>query len=261
MALRPRQLTIMACAVAFAPSAAPSAERHEAVAYIRGTDHLAYRETDWLFSRDGVAQRLTLYRCANGKPFARKEVRAVPSDIAPDFSFLDARDGYREGVQTRGRSREVYVQQNAMAPIVVHPLPPASDGVIDAGFDAFIRAHWRDFSSGQSRRIPFLVPDHFKFFDFRIGATADGTRDGRPVRELKMALKAWYGFALPSIELAYDPAGRRLEEYQGIGTIRDGSGHNQNVRIEFPSDGRHELVSDDEVQRAAALPLSASCRS
>jgi hypothetical protein len=261
MTQRVRQLPIIACAIVFSPSAAPAAERHEGLAYVRGTDHLAYRETDWLFTRDGVAQRLTLYRCADGKPFARKEVRASPTDIAPDFEFLHARDGYREGVHSQGGSREIFVQQNAKAPIVVHPLPPDSDGVIDAGFDAFIRAHWRDFSAGQSRRIPFLLPDHFKFVDFRIADAADGTLDGRPVRELKMTLKAWYGFALPSIDLAYDPGGRRLEEYQGIGNIRDDSGHNQNVRIEFPSDAHQELVSDDEVERAAALPLSASCRS
>jgi hypothetical protein len=174
---------------------------------------------------------------------------------------LDARDGYREGVRTQGGSRQIFVQQNARAPLVVRPLPPDADGVIDAGFDAFIRARWRDFSAGQSRRIPFLVPDHFKFMDFRIAESADGTLAGRPVRELKMSLNAWYGFALPSIDLAYDPDGQRLQEYQGIGTIRDGFGKNQNVRIEFPADARREPVSDEEIERAAALPLSASCRS
>jgi len=176
----------MACAVAFAPSAAPSAERHEA-SLTSAYRHLAYRETDWLFSRDGVAQRLTLYRCANGKPFAGRKSRR-PERHRPDFSFLDARDGYREGVQTRGRSREVYVQQNAMAPIV-YTLPPASDGVIDAGFDAFIPPIGGLFERTIAAN-PVSRAGSLQVFRFRIGATADGTRDGRPVRELKMALKA-----------------------------------------------------------------------
>jgi hypothetical protein len=260
MPVRLRQLLIIACAVAVTPLPAWAAERYEGLAYVRGTDRLAYRETDWLFTRDGVSQRLTLYRCADGQPFARKQVRDTPSGIAPDFEFVDGRDGYRVGVRTRAGSRQIFVQQNARAPTVVRPLPSDADGVIDAGFDAFIRARWGEFSAGRSTRIPFLVPDDFKYINFRIAQTANGTLAGRPVKELKMTLNAWYGFALPSIDVSYDPGGHRLEEYQGIGYIRDGSGHNQNVRIEFPADARHESVSDDEIDRAAALPLSTSCR-
>ena len=36
----------------------------------------------------------------------------APSDIAPDIEWLDARFGYREGVRTRGRRREVFVQES-----------------------------------------------------------------------------------------------------------------------------------------------------
>jgi hypothetical protein len=261
MVKRGGQLGKFACAVGFALSVphVQAAERYEGIAYVRGTDRLAYRETDWLFTRDGVARRLTLYRCADGRPFARKEVRDDPSVTAPDFEFRDGRDGYREGVRTAGGARHIFVQPNANAPTVEHPLPADSGGIIDAGFDAFIRAHWEELAAGQATRIPFLVPDRFKFLDFRIAGRADGKLDGHPVRELKMTLGAWYGFALPSIELAYDLTDRRLEEYQGIGIIRDDSGHNQNVRIEFPSGTRHDHVPDDEVDRAAAEPLSASC--
>jgi hypothetical protein len=260
MVARPRLPTIIACAIGCALSTARAAERYEGTAFLRSTDHLAYRETDWLYTRDGVGQRLTLYRCPDGRPFARKVVHDAPNGIAPDFEFSDGRDGYREGVETRDGSRHIFVRQNATAPTVMHPLPPETEGVIDAGFDAFIRAHWRDLAAGQSRRLPFLVPDRFKYIYFRIAGTTTGTLGGRPIRELKMTLSAWYGFALPSIEVAYDPQGQRLEEYQGIGIIRDDSGHNQDVRIEFPSGARHDMVSDDEIRRASAEPLSANCR-
>jgi hypothetical protein len=204
-----RRFCIMACAIACTLAAAAAAERDEGIAYLRGTDRVAYRETDWLFTRNGVEQRLTVYRCTDGTPFARKEVHAAPNGVAPDFEFQDARDGYREGVRTDGGQRQIFVQQNAGAPTVVRPLPNNSRGVIDAGFDAFIHAHWQDLAEGASKRIPFLVPDRFKFMDFRIAGTSSGTFDGRPVRELKMTLAAWYGFALPSIELGYDHS-RRL---------------------------------------------------
>jgi hypothetical protein len=70
-----RHYCIIACAIACTLSAAEAAERYEGVAYFRGTDHLAYRETDWLFMRDGV------------------------------------------GVRTEAGTRQIFVQQNAGAPM------------------------------------------------------------------------------------------------------------------------------------------------
>lgn len=250
----------LALALAAAAAAAPAAERYEGLAYHRGTDRLAYRETDWLFTRDGIAQRLVLYQCPDGAPFARKWVRDAPSEVAPDFEFDDARDGYREGVRTAQGARQIFVKDGAQARLTVHPLPAQAGGVIDAGFDAYVRSHWRDLAAGDAERIPFLIPDRFKYLEFRIAGARDGVIDGRPVRLLKMSLAAWYGFALPSIELAYDRQGRHLQQYQGIGTIRDASGRNEDVRIEFPADARHEGVPDEEVDRAARMPLAAACR-
>lgn len=92
-----------------------------------------------------------------------------------------------------------------------------------------------------------------------VSPARDAVLDGRPVRRLDMTLSAWYGFMVPSIDLAYDPQGRYLEEYQGIGTIRDRSGRGQDVRIEFPSKARRAPVPDQEIERAAAEPLAAGC--
>ncbi|MDE2449850.1 MAG: hypothetical protein KGO22_12815 [Gammaproteobacteria bacterium] len=74
-----------------------------------------------------------------------------------------------------------------------------------------------------------------------------------------MGVDAWYGLALPSIDLVYDWRDRRLLEYAGIGNIRDGHGRNENVRIEFPDRARSSHVSPDEIRRAAARPLTGRC--
>jgi hypothetical protein len=248
----------VALAVA-ASRGAHAAERYEGMAYARGTERLAYRETDWLFVREGVRHRLTLYRCADGTPFARKEVADDPSAIAPNFEFIDGRDGYREGVRTQGGSREIFVQHNARAPVEVRPLPAEPAGVIDAGFDAFIRAHWHELADGRSRRIPFLIPDRFGYLNFRIEGTSSDIYEGRPARELKMTLAAWYGFALSSIELVYDASGQRLEQYRGIGTVRDAAGRHQDVRIEFPASAHRDAVPEGEIDRAAAESLGNAC--
>jgi hypothetical protein len=238
---------------------ASAADRYEGIAYVRGTDRVAYRETDWLFERSGVAERLTLYRCPGGAPFARKHVRDVPSATAPDFDFEDARDGYREGVRGDGGARQIFVQESAHAPLVVKPLPARPGAVLDAGFDAYVRAHWRELSAGDALRFPFLIPSHFDYLELKISSSHDAVVDGRPVRQLRMGLAAWYGFAIPSIALTYDRDGHRLQEFQGIGTVRDAAGHNQNVRIVFPDADYHSGVPEDEVDRAAAQPLATEC--
>jgi hypothetical protein len=247
-------------AILSAVATAAGAERYEGVAYARGTDHVVFRETDWLLVRDGITQRLVLYRCAGGQPFGRKWVRNVPSAVAPDFDFLDGRDGYREGVRTVNGAREIFVRENEQAALRVRALPSDPNAVLDAGFDAFVRLHWRELSAGESRRIPFLIPSRFEFLDFKISSARDALVEARPVRLLKMGLAAWYAFALPAIELTYDRGGRRLEEFQGVSTIRNASGHNQDVRIVFPVEDDHVGVPEDEVDAAANEVLTSACR-
>ena len=220
---------------------------------------MLYRETHWLFEQGGVAQHVVLYRCPGGEAFARKRLKASPDEPAPDFEFHDARDGYREGVRTGGTGREVFVQTGAGASLQSRPLPSAPGAVIDAGFDAFVRTRWAALSAGQSLTVPFLIPSRFEHWRFSIAEARDGVVDGQPVRRLRMKVAAWYGFALPGIDLAYTPDGRRLVEFQGIGTVRDRQGRHLDVRIVFPPALRGALVPDGEAAAALAQPLVARC--
>jgi hypothetical protein len=241
-----------------APATLSAAERYEGTAYVRGTDRIAYRETHWLFDRDGTRQRLVLYRCADGTPFARKWLREVPSAIAPDFDYEDARDGYREGVRTEQGERLVFVRENAHAALETRPLPASADGVLDAGFDAFVREHWQDLAAGRAPHLDFLIPSRFEYLSFSLSAVHDTTLDGEPAREVKMRLARWYGFAVPSVDLTYDRAGR-LMEFDGVGNVRDAAGKAQNVRIVFPAEAMRSDVPQSEVARAAAEPLASRC--
>jgi hypothetical protein len=254
-------LSLLALCALVAAASAPAAERYEGTAYVRGTNRVAYRETDWLFQRDGIEQRLVLYRCPGGAPFARKWVRDVPNAIAPDFDFLDARTGYREGVRTDHGARQIFLQENAHAPLETRPLPAQPDGVLDAGFDAYVRQHWQELTTGNVDRIEFLIPSRFEYIGLKLSGSREASYEGAPARQLRMGLSAWYGFAVPAIELTYDPNGRRLEEFEGLGTIRNAAGHNQNVRIEFPAKADLSDVPDAEVDRAAATALVSSCGS
>jgi hypothetical protein len=241
-------------------ASAHARERYEGLAYAPQGSTLLYSETHWLYEQAGVQEHLVLYRCPDGSPFARKRLRSQPGAQAPDFDFLDARDGYREGVRTAaGGAREVFVQARGDARLDARPLPTAPGAVIDAGFDAFVRGQWAALSSGGALSVPFLVPSRFEYWRFRIADARDDTFNGEPVRWLRMRLDAWYGFAAPNIALAYEPDGRRLVAFQGIGTIRDRQGRHLDVRIEFPSSRRQAMVTAEDMAAALTRPLVSQC--
>ena len=121
----------------------------QALAHDRDTGTLRYRESHWLYREGGVARRLVLYQCPDGRAFARKTVREGAAAQAPDFDFEDGRDGYREGVRSTPTGRLVYVRERAGAPVRERQLELPANVVIDAGFDASVRRRWRDLAAGR----------------------------------------------------------------------------------------------------------------
>jgi len=230
-------------------------ERYEGVAYAPDSKRVLYRETHWRYSQGGVDRRLVLYRCPRGEAFARKVVTDSPSATAPDFDFVDARDGYEEGASTRQGKRYVYTRKNAAATRKETALPERTGAIIDAGFDAMIRMRWDALSTNKPLAAPFLLPSRASFLDFRIEPLKQAN-DAASERRLRMVLDTWYGFAIPPIELRYAVADRRLLEFRGIATIRDSAGRYQNVRIEFAPPAKSD---DAERQAAQTQALANRC--
>ena len=217
------------------PIAACAQQRHEGVARTPDGTAVAYRESHWIY-RDGAAPaRLVLYRCPGGAAFARKTVREGADPTAPDFDFIDARTGYREGVRTRGAEREVFWQESAASRMATRRIQLGKGTVVDAGFDAWVRSRWAGLAGGAGQVAPFLVPSRLRAYDVRVAPAGEAVEAGRPVRRLRMRLAAWFGFALPDVVLTYDARDRRLLRYEGLGVVRDAKGRPMPVRIDFPS--------------------------
>lgn len=245
--------------VLFGTSRASAAQRYEGLAYASDGDRLLYREIHWRDSEAGVVQHLVLYRCPDGKAFARKRLRESPSATAPDFDFIDGRDDYREGVRTRAGRREVYVQKSRDAPLQAKAITVAADAVIDAGFDAAVRKRWQELANGAGITIPFLLPSRFAFLPLQLATSKRDRIDGEAVQRLRMSVARWYGFALPAIDLAYALDDHRLLEFRGIGTIRGDKGQYLDVRIEFPAADVAPNAPDAELAAADAVPLDGRC--
>jgi hypothetical protein len=256
------------CASAAASDTAPSpaaGQHYEGAAYANDSERLLYREEHWVYDDHGTTTRLVLYRCPSGTPFARKIVRKIPGTFAPDFDFFDSRNGYREGVRSRDGAREIYVQRNAQASVKTAPLPARAGGVIDAGFDTYVRSHWSELADKQDLHVPFLVPSRFDYLDVKLGGAADSIEAGEAVRHLHMQLDTWFGAIAPSIDLTYAQyaqdaqTGHRLLRFQGIGSIRDANGKPQTVRIEFPASRQFGAPVQQDIDAAAVVELSGAC--
>lgn len=227
-------------------------EHYLGYAYDAQDGSLRYQEEHWVMREAGRQQRLVLYRCPDGRAFARKWVRGAVDDPAPDFTLYDERDGYREGVATRDGQRYVYVQASAGATMQSRQLPATAGAVIDAGFDPWLRSNW----DAPPSPMAFLVPSRQAYLDLSVNAR-DLPRDGE--RSFRLRLDAWYGFAAPPLQVFYDSDGRRLRRFEGLSNLRDANGGTQTVRIEFPPEAMQPPPSAQAVNAASETPLVRRC--
>jgi hypothetical protein len=211
---------------------------------------LLYRESHFVLGDE----RWVLYRCPDGRPYARKHVRG--GGAAPDFAFEDGRDGTLEGVRSEGGRRTLFLEHRDAVRATSLVVP--ADAVIDAGFDAAIRARWSQLVSGDVVRLRFLVPSRRSFVPVRVARVGATQWQGKRAERLRMRLDTWFGFAVPDVELVYARADRRLLEFHGTGNVRDARGRNPQVRITFAQPPAETTI--DELATMRRLPLDGACR-
>ena len=235
------------------------AQHYTGVAYAADTGQVRYREEHWLFDDHGIPTRLVLYRCPSGEPFARKWVRYVGASWAPEFEMFDNRDGYMEGARHTPGGWKVYVKQNALAPKETAELPERPNAVIDAGFDAFVQAHWGELAHNQALPAAFLMPSRLGYLNLKLISTGSAPRDGVASRQLRMSLDGWLSAIAPTVELSYTEADHRLMQFTGISNIRDAHGKRQRVLIDFPTPDTQAMPTHAQVDAAANAMLVQQC--
>lgn len=254
-----RLLTAL-CLLVLPSAAVAQSLQYDGTAYAIDGDTVLYRESHFLSAaREAApAERIVLYRCPDGAPFARKRVVYGADGKAPSFELFDARLGYREGVRAAGGAREVFVQREPGADEKRGPLPTAEGLVADAGFDGFVQANWDALQAGETVRFPFLVPSRLDYFNFKVSKESETEVDGAKASVIRLALGSWWAFLLPHIDVVYSNDERILLRFVGLTNVRDEEGDNLKARIEFPRASRKPL-EDGAVSAALAVPLVAAC--
>jgi hypothetical protein len=233
-------------------------ERYEGIAH-DAAGHVVYRESHWLSGLSPTRDLLVLFRCPDGRPFARKQVQESGRPLAPSFELDDVRFGYREGVRARvDGQREIHIRRRTDEPEKVAVLDDTPGLVIDAGIDAYIKANWDALVDGQSRSMPFVVPSRLRTYVFRIARVDGAARSADTRHRFRLEIDAWYAFAIDSIDMVYDAKTQRLSEYVGIANVRNQAGKSLVVRIDFPPRRVHD-VALAERDAALAAPLDGRC--
>jgi hypothetical protein len=222
------------------------------------SDKFLYREHHVLHFHDGrLAERVVLYTCRDGAPFARKTV-SYSDPLAPDFLLEDASNGMRQGIRTRDNTREVFFRDDRAAVEKAGTVPRAADSVADAGFDGFVRAHWQSLMDGRSLGMNFLVPSRLEEMSFKVQHLRRAQMDGVDVEVFRLKLSGAFGWIAPTIDVYYGAEDHVLMRYVGVSDLRDAAHDNYVANIDFrPADRREDDARAMSDARGARL---APCR-
>jgi hypothetical protein len=217
---------------------------------------LLYIESHFVRAAGTVGeQRVVLYRCSNGTDsFARKELEYGAAREEPQFTLLDARSGYTEGLRRTAQGLEVFQRATANAPVRRAKVPTNVAIVSDAGFDEFVRKHWAELEAGRTVRFPFLVPSRLDFLTFKVKKHHEESIESATASVIRLNLSGVLGWFLPYIEVSYRKSDRVLMRYKGLTNVRDSAGNNLVAQIDFPARERQPAPAVDlAAQRAVKL--------
>ena len=204
-----------------------------------------YGERHVLAFRAGkLAQRVVLYTCRDGSPFARKTSSYVDA-WAPDFVFEDASNGMREGVRRESGARQVFYRAARSDRERANALPQVPGLVVDTGFDAFVRDNWQSLMASEGRSMRFLIPSHLADMGFRVQHVRGDHVDGVPVEVFRLTLSNVFGWFVPGIDVYYSAKDHVLVRYVGVADLLDASGSNIRADIGFELSDRRPANDHD----------------
>jgi hypothetical protein len=218
---------------------------------------LQYTESHWSAIENNVLKnRTVIYRCADGTPFARKEIDYAASGLAPAFNFKDSRFNYQEGLRWQNGAPQLWYSRDGQSK--QKTLLASNNLVADAGFDAFIKNNWAVLIASKRQSLDFAIPSRLTSYGFNLQLINSLAFMNEPAHSFKLGLQSWLGFIAPNIEVTYSHNSKRLLRFKGLSNILNDQGEKPvQAIIEFPL--LDKIVGIKEKQQAQAILLK-SCQ-
>ena len=218
---------------------------NERVGYARDlvSDELLYSE--WHFEEfqgDKILSDKVTYKNADGETIAIKTVDYKYNPMMPDFSLDNFSTGHKERVAREGGKLLVEFVKNEQADMQSKSIPLPGDAIIDAGFDQFVTQHWDELIAGERLVKKLLIPSMKKFIDFRIYQKKVDEENNKRILHIEPNNMVFRMLSRVT-QLEYDIDRPVLLQFKGTSNMRDASGKNLQVRIDFP---RQEQIARKE---------------
>ncbi|MCB1176573.1 MAG: hypothetical protein KDK36_03235, partial [Leptospiraceae bacterium] len=121
-----------------------------------------------------------VYKDANGKAFAEKEINFSKNPNLPDFKLEDSRDGYMEGAMLLPNNKiKLFYRENQNSKAEERVMSIPKNSAIDGGFDFYLKNHWDDLLAGKSICFNFFAPSKLNYYKFQIRMTKKGKYNGK----------------------------------------------------------------------------------
>lgn len=254
-------------AVALTFVAHPSAALGETLVHYQGIarepsgTRVAYLEEHYVRRKDDrVTDRLVIYTCADGRPFARKQLNYEKSLLVPELKMNDARAGMNIALNTTTGRRELTVSTRDDPAPRHHTVPVDPDVVADAGFNELLLQRWDPLIRGEDVTFRIVLLGSGAVHRLKAEHVEHLTGAGEERDHFRVALGGLLGLIAPSIDVWYSTRGHMLRRYEGISNLRDERGRQLRVVIDFPA-APPAAATEADWQRAIERPLVTSCGS
>ncbi len=187
---------------------------------------------------------ITRFINPQGELMAERSLDFNRFPFQPDYSLRDYRLGYEEGVVQQAQGLRVYFREKSGERLQEKYLKVPDPCVVDAGFNAYLKAHWPQLRQGKRVGFHLVIPARLDYF--RFAAYIDSARSHRESLALKRSVSAVViepesrvlRVLLPPLVAYYaEDYGLRMVYYTGIASLNDDKGKALKVRIRYHGNG------------------------
>lgn len=203
-------------------------------AYQLNGEQLLYRELH-SYGADGQRHQVE-YRDVDGRLIAKKILNYGRGAATPEFTQWDYRNDRETSVYWADNGFVLSRIQDQQR--LFKQFEPRSPLVLDAGFDAFIRSHWSELTTGQVMTFHFPLLKNARLVELRVRRSeCSYSALDQQCFKLQLSNRLLRLLTEP-IELGYDPKRKLLLRYRGLSNIEDEKGKGLPVDIRYRYKGK-----------------------
>ena len=195
------------------------------------TGELAYIERHVVnYNGENVIESRTTYFDPDNRVIGSLNSEYTPTPQFCDYTFMDLRKDYTDGVQVKKDSICMYRKEGVDAKKETVCLPKEEGQIIGQGFHHFIINHLAAIAEGKVFHVKLVMPSRLDQFDFRI---KKNRIEGKRIL-IRLEIDNWFLRLLtPSVDTVYGLENARLIRYEGTSNVADASGRFNKVQIDY----------------------------